>query len=111
MKLPIVAGAIFAGVLGLSAFTPAETRARAAAIRATSAAILQECQRYGGGDWNAWYKRLLPFRKALRPIADAAMVRVGPYRDDPTKVESPLLRVDTTPPIYELPGYAMYLFP
>jgi hypothetical protein len=107
----IAAGLVVVACGAIAAATPAETRARAAAIRTTAAAIAQECQRYGNGDWAAWYKRSQPFRNNMRPLVDAAMNRVAPFRADPVNVKSPLLRAGTTPPIYELPSYAYYLLP
>ena len=92
----------------VAAATPAETRARTADIRAAAAAILNECKTLGGGDWVAWHQQLEDFRVGLRPTVESGMARVAPFKASPTTVQSPLLRVDTAPPMFELPSYAMY---
>jgi hypothetical protein len=99
MRAFVTAVAVACGCSALAAYTPAETRARAAAIRETAAAITAECERYAGGDWSAWYRKLLPYRQTIRPAIEQAMKK------------GELLRAGTQPPIYEKASYGMYLFP
>ena len=97
-----------AGIV-MSASTPAETRARAEDIRATAQALAAEVQDAAGGDYQRWHQQLAAFRANLWPRLESAIGRTGAYRANPTTVESPLLKVPGTPPLFEMPGYGVYV--
>lgn len=111
MKRLLTLSFLVCGVAGaaMSASTPAETRARAEAIRVTAAALAKEVQEAAGGDYQRWHEQLGAYRGILGSRLEAAMARVGPFRANPAAIESPLIRVPSTPPMFEMPGYGMYV--
>jgi alginate O-acetyltransferase complex protein AlgJ len=95
----------------LAARTPAEDAARAAAIQSAIAALNQEVQREAGGDWSKWYGQLAVFRADLTEKLDAARGRQAAFKADPSSAPNALLRVDLSPPMYDVPENAAYLVP
>ncbi len=102
--------ALLAGA-ALAAGTPAEDAARAAAITSAIAALNQEAQREAGGDWSKWYGQLAVFRADLTEKLDAARGRQAVFKADPSSAPNALLRVDLSPPMYDVPENAAYLVP